>query len=350
MPTFDMKRSSRLWRVPLLGAALLFLLGISACSGPFPQSTLDPTSEFGKEIDALFRTIFWWAVLVFVVVESLLMYVVIKYRARPGQPEPVVSHGNTLLEIGWTLAPAVILIFIAVPTVRTIFATAGTPPPDALEVEVVGHQWWWEFRYPEYDVVTATDLHVSQGRTVSLKMTSADVIHSFWAPRLGGKRDVFGGRTTKIVFTPESVGVYLGQCAEFCGESHANMLLRVHVDESAEFEQWVEQQRSAPTPVDSLSERERRGLEAFRTRRDPANHSCIACHTIQGVSFGVLGPNLTHLASRSVIAGGILPNTREGITRWLLDPPAAKPGSLMPKIELAEEEISALVSYLQSLR
>ncbi len=294
--------------------------------------------------------IFWWAVLVFVVVESLLVYVVIKFRARPDRPEPKQIHGHTFLEIAWTIAPAVILVFIAVPTVQSIFRTSAPPPAGALEVEVIGHQWWWEFRYPEYGIVAAGEMHVPIGRPVALVMTSADVIHSFWVPRLAGKRDVILGRTNRLLFTADSAGVYLGQCAEYCGTSHGNMRFQVVVDEPGAFDAWVAGQGTPPPPADSLTELQRRGLEAFTRVRDPASNSCIACHAIDGVSFGVLGPNLSHVGSRGTIAGGILPNTTDGLRRWLADPLVEKPGSLMPNVGLSDDELDALVAYLQSLR
>ena len=331
----------------VLGVMAMAFLG---CQGPFPQSTLHPTSDFGFQIDELFRWIFWFAVGVFLVVELLLLYVIIRYRARPGAPEPERVHGNTLLEIGWTLVPAVILILIAAPTIQTIFRTDGTPSEGALEVDVIGHQWWWEYRYPQLGIATVNELHLEQGRPVSLRLTSRDVIHSFWAPRLGGKRDVIPGRTNRLAFTPDSIGVFLGQCAEFCGESHAKMGLRVFVDAPAAFAAWVEAESVAPAAVESLPELERRGLEAFRLVREPASNSCIACHTVQGVSFGVLGPNLSHVGSRSTIAAAALPNTSEGLARWLRDPVTQKPGSTMPRIDLSDDEIAALVAYLQSLR
>lgn len=326
------------------------LVATTACGGPFPQSTLHPAGDLGFEIDRLFRLILWLAGGVFVIVESLLIYVAFRYRARPGQPPPPRVHGHTLLEIGWTLAPAVILIIVAVPTIQTILRTEGPAPAGALEVSVIGHQWWWEYRYAESSVVTANELHVPVGRPVVLSMTSADVIHSFWAPRLGGKRDVIAGRTNRIRFTADSVGVFLGQCAEFCGESHANMGLRVVVEDSTTFAAWIAGQQRAPAPPDSLSAAAREGLEAFRRIRDPGNYSCIACHAIQGVSAGALGPNLTHVGSRTMIAGDMIPNTAEGLARWLRDPIAAKPGSKMPNVGLTEPEIAALVAYLQSLR
>jgi cytochrome c oxidase subunit 2 len=326
------------------------LLAVAACAGEFPQSSLHPTSDFSTRIDVLYRSIFWWAVGVFVIVETLLVVAIIRFRDRPGRAEPRHIHGSTFLEIAWTLAPAVVLVFIAVPTIETIFDTEGTPPADALEVQVIGHQWWWEFRYPEYAITTANELHVPLGRSAALAMTSADVIHSFWVPKLGGKRDVMPRRTTRLVFAADSVGEFFGQCAEFCGESHANMRMRVIVDDSATFAAWRETQARAATAPDSLEGLVRVGADAFRRLREPANHSCIACHTVQGISGGVLGPNLTHLAGRGTIGAGILPNTAEGLARWLRDPPGEKPGSLMPKIDLTDDEIASLVAYLQTLR
>lgn len=325
-------------------------VSVAAC-GPYPQSTLHPRSDLGTELSDLYMQIFWWAVLVFIIVESLLVYAVIRFRARPGQEgEPKQIYGHTALEIAWTVAPAVILVFIAVPSVQSIFRTSQPPPADALEVEVIGHQWWWEFRYPEYNLVTAGEMHIPVGRPVSLVMTSADVIHSFWVPRLAGKRDVILGRTNRLLFTADSAGVYLGQCAEYCGTSHGNMRFRTIVDAPADFDAWVQQQQTAPPPADSLTEIERRGVEAFTSVRTPASNSCIACHAIEGVSFGVLGPNLSHVGSRTTIAGGILPNTADGLRRWLTDPAGEKPGSLMPNVDLSDAETDGLIAYLQSLR
>jgi len=330
------------------GSAVALLLAavavaVTACSGEFPQSTLHPTADFSQEIDALYRTIFWWALGVFVVVESALLFVIVRYRQRPDSGEPKHIHGSTLLEVAWTLAPAVVLVFIAVPTIRTIFRTEGTPPKGALAVEVVGHQWWWEFTYPDLGITTANELHLPQGRPVGFTMTSKDVIHSFWVPKLGGKRDVMPGRTTRISFTPDSVGEVYGQCAEFCGDSHANMRFRVVVQTPEDFQRWVAAQQAPPAPVDSAQAQVAAGSQLFMTK------GCLACHTIEGRSAGVIGPNLTHLASRGTIAAGILPNDAEGLTRWLRNPPGEKPGSLMPKIPFTDDELAAMVAYLQTL-
>jgi len=324
-------------------AATMLLVILTACGGEYPQSTLHPTADFGSEIDRLFRTIVWWALGVFVVVETALIVAIIKFRDRPGAPAPKHVHGSTLLEISWTLAPAIILIFIAVPTIRTIFRTDAAPPENAMQVEVIGHQWWWEFRYPELGIVTANEMRVPAGQPVTLVMTSDDVIHSFWAPKLGGKRDVMPGRSTRITFTPDSVGVFFGQCAEFCGVSHANMRMRVVVEDSSGFAGWVTQERTAPAAEETLSSEEAAGLAVFRTK------GCMACHAIEGMAAGVLGPNLSHVGSRTTIAAGILPNTAEGLARWIRNPAGEKPGSLMPQMPMTEEELAALVAYLQSL-
>jgi cytochrome c oxidase subunit 2 len=330
----------------VVGLALL----VVGCGGEYPQSTLHPTADLGESIDVLYRTIFWWAVGVFVVVEGALLYVIVRFRERPDTPAPAHLHGSTVLEIAWTLAPVVVLVFIAVPTIQTIFETDADAPSGALTVEVVGHQWWWEYRYPELEVVTANEMHIPRGRTVALEMISADVIHSFWAPKLGGKRDVIPGRTTRLFFTADSTGTFMGQCAEFCGDSHTNMGLRVVVQDSADFAIWAQAQHAGPPPADSLSPAARRGLELYQQVRQPADHSCILCHRVAGVSGGTLGPDLTHVASRGTIAAGMLPNDSASLALWLADPPGIKPGSLMPDIALTEDETAALVAYLRSLR
>lgn len=324
--------------------ALLSVLALAACGGDYPQSTLHPVGDHSGAIDSLYRRIFWWAVGVFIVVESVLVYVIFRYRHRPGAPGPVQMHGNTLLEITWTLAPAVVLIFIAVPTIQTIFTIDAAPPKGALEVQVIGHQWWWEFRYPEFGIVTANEMHLPAGRPVVLSMTSADVIHSLWLPKLAGKRDVIPGRSTRLVFTVDSTGNYAGQCTEFCGESHANMRMRAIVQDSAAFAVWVAGQQTTPMAPDTTDVQVARGARLYLRK------GCIACHTVEGVSAGILGPNLSHVGSRTTIAAGILPNTRDALSRWLRDPPGEKPGSLMFKIEMTEDEIAALVAYLLSLR
>ncbi len=322
---------------------LLLCAAAAACGGPFPQSTFRPASDFAGAIDHLFTGIFWWAVLVFVVVEGLLLYVIVRYRQREGAPTPKPVHGHTVLEIAWTLAPALILVFIAVPTMRAIFSTQADPPAGALRVEVVGHQWWWEYRYPALGVVTANELHLPAGRPVTLELSSADVIHSFWAPRLGGKRDVIPGHVTRIVLRADSAGTFLGQCAEFCGASHANMRLRVMVESDSVFGAWVRGQLAATAPV-------ARGSAAAQGQQAFMRYGCVGCHTMGAMSNAKLGPVLTHLGSRTTIAGGLFPNDSAHLARWIGDPPGEKPGSIMPNMHVPASDLATLIAYLQSMR
>ncbi len=318
---------------------------MTGCAGPFPQSTLSPHSDFGRAIDGVFTGIFWWAAGVFVVVEALLIVALIRFRHREGRPAPKPTHGHTVLEVAWTLAPAVILVFVAVPTVRTIFATAGEAAPDALKVEVIGHQWWWEYKYPDLGIVTANEMHLPVGTPVEVSITSADVIHSFWAPALGGKRDAIPGHVNRIAFRAEAAGDYAGQCAEFCGASHANMRLRVLVEPDAAFQGWVETERAGPA-VPAKGSLAERGKAVF------SRNACLGCHTIQGVSPGIIGPNLTHVGSRTTLAGGMFPNDSAHLASWIADAPSLKPGSLMTRMKppLTDADIAAVIAYLQSLK
>ena len=325
------------WLATLLGLGL-----ITACGGPYPQSTLAPKSDFGVAIDHLFTGIFWWALGVFVVVEGLLLFSVLRFRHRQGAPEPKQHHGHTALEIAWTLAPALILVFIAVPTVRTIFAT-DKAPADAVHVQVTGHQWWWEYHYPDLGVVTANELHLPVGRPVAVDITSADVIHSWWTPALGGKRDATPNRHTHLVFRPDSIGTYMGQCVEYCGVSHANMRLRTIVESDSAYQAWVAGQHATPASPAKGSPAEA-GRQAFQ------RYGCIGCHTVAGFSSGVIGPNLTHVGSRTTIAGSTMMNTEQHLRDWIGNPPAMKPGSMMPNMHVSAPDISALVAYLQSLK
>jgi cytochrome c oxidase subunit 2 len=328
--------------VPLAIVAALLLL--TACGGgQFPQSIFTPHSDFSRDLDGLFKNIFAWAVGVFVVVETLLLIAIVRFRARAGGPAPKPIHGHTALEIGWTAAPAIILLFIVVPTMRTIFATAGNAPEGALRVEVIGHQWWWEYRYPTLGISTFNELHIPAKTAIQLDMTSADVIHSFWIPSLAGKRDLIQGRTNRIAFRADSTGEYWGQCAEFCGASHANMRLRVMVESDSVFQRWVDRQRAAPV-APAKGSAEETGQQIFR------RSACIGCHTIAGISTAKVGPELSHVGGRATIAGALLPNTAEALHRWIRNAPAVKPGALMPPQNLQGADLDAVVAYLQSLK
>ena len=330
-------------RVPGLGALGVSLVLAGCGLLDSPATTLLPRSDFGWISHRIFLQILRWDAAIFLVVQLLLLVAVLRFRERDPETVPRQVRGSAPLEIAWTLIPAVILTFIAFPTVAAIFRTQAAPPKDALRVKVIGHQWWWEFQYPELGIVTASDLHVPAGRAVSLEIASADVIHSFWVPRLGGKRDAIPGGVTRIVLTADAPGEYYGQCAEFCGASHANMrhLAIVHAPEA--FAAWAAKQKEpALTPPDGSPAAA--GREVFRTG------TCVGCHTVRGMSAGGIGPDLTHVGSRRTIAGGILPNTPENLARWVRHAPAVKPGSLMPEQKLSDPEVAALVAYLQSLQ
>ena len=237
---------SRACRV-LLTTSLLLLAGC-ASEGTYPQTTFEPVSEFGRLLNRLFANTFWWTLWIMLLVELLILFFIFRYRERPGAPAPKQIHGHTGLEIAWTIIPAIIVVFIAVPTVGGIFATQSKASPNALQVEVIGHQWWWEFRYPQLGVVTANELVLPVGSEVELKMWSADVVHSYWIPKIGGKRDVNPqpritqeerARYNYIVFNVEKPGYYLGQCAEFCGESHAIMRTQALALNETDFNQWA---------------------------------------------------------------------------------------------------------------
>jgi cytochrome c oxidase subunit 2 len=232
----------------LAAAALTVALAalIAGCAND-PNSIFHSRTEFNREVGSLFKLLIWLGTIVFVFTEVMLVIALVKFRSRPGAPrDPEQVHGNTKLEILWTLIPAVVLAIIAVPTVRTIFRTQGDAPPNALEVEVIGHQWWWEFRYPQYGVVTANELYLPIGRPVDFALKTHDVIHSFWIPGLGGKRDLVNNRTNHLWFTPDSTTeeAFNGFCAEFCGISHANMRFRAFTVTQEEFASWTSHQAS----------------------------------------------------------------------------------------------------------
>src|SRR3982751_6769289 len=230
----------------LLIAALpaLAAVALTACNASYPNSIFHNHTEFNRDVGYLFSILIWLGTIVFVFVEGILVYTIFRYRRRSESDRPEHVHGNTTLEILWTAIPALILAFIAVPTVRTIFRTQAKAKADALQVEVVGHLWWWEFRYPQYKVTTANELYLPIGRTVNFTLTSQDVLHSFWVPQLGGKRDLITNHPNFLWYTPDSAGVmaWNGMCVEYCGASHANMRFKAFTVTPAEFEQWAAHQ------------------------------------------------------------------------------------------------------------
>jgi cytochrome c oxidase subunit 2 len=384
---------------PILGLLAVSLL--AACAGDYPGSSVNPTSDFAESIHGLYLSIFWWSMGILAVVWVVLAYILVKFRERPDSPKPKQIHGHLGMEIAWTIGPALIVVAIAIPTIQTIFRTQQVPE-ESLVVDVIGHQYWWEFRYPENGgVITANELHIPVGETVSLRLHSDDVIHSFWVPMLGGKRDANPRRAVPegeearynwIHLTASETGTFWGQCAEFCGESHSLMGIRVVVETPEEFEQWVADwqagapvetvtqaqalnaeppagadtpdasEASAPSPGSLAMLKEAQEMEMARNL---FLANCSACHAIQGVSeAGQIAPNLTLLGRRNTIAAGMLENNVENLVRWISDPQSIKPGALMPGLEyaggrapvvwpafnLTPEQVRMVAQYLYNLR
>jgi cytochrome c oxidase subunit 2 len=318
-------------RVVLLATGLVAVATIVAgCSGPSnQQNTLKPKGTQAHDINNLFLPVLGVAILILVLIAAGVVYSAIRFRARPGNERPKQTHGHTALEIGWTLIPAVILAVIAVPTVSLIFQLEEDLGPRALDVTVVGKQWWWEFEYAaargEKKVVTANELHVPVDTPVSLRLQACDqslpgecnVVHSFWVPELNGKRDVVPGRVNTWSFTPEETGTYLGQCAEYCGLSHANMRFRVIVQTKSEYDDWLAAQRAGPAVA--LAD------AGAANRLFSQRFACTNCHTTEDSSVSTYGPNLPHLASRTTFASGYYPLTRKNLIDWVHDAPSLIP-------------------------
>lgn len=328
-------------RSAFVALAGLSTLALSACASNAPQDYLNrQAGPVAEKADRLWDVTFAIAVVIFFIVELLLVYTIIRFRARPGV-EAKQFHGNTKVEVILTVVPALILAGLAVPTVRTIFDLASRPD-NALEVRVLARQFWWEYEYRDSGVVTANELHIPVDTPVYLTLQGEDVIHSFWVPLLAGKQDVVPGRTNQLTIQADEPGTYRGQCTEYCGLSHANMRLRVIAQSQADFDQWLsEQQQDAEEPADSLAAE---GQDLF------LQGACINCHAVRGTDAQArTAPDLTHFASRQTFAGALFENNTENLRAWLADPPAVKPGAKMPDYGLSSEQIDALVAYLQSL-
>ncbi len=359
-------------RAPIrfVGLALLIALVVvlTGCTRSHPQSTFDTYGPVAESQLNLFYLIFWAAVLVFVVVEGILLYAAIRFRRRPGQGDPDQIHGHRKLEIAWTIAPAIVLVVIAIPTVIVIFDNLNAPPETELTVEAIGHQWWFEFRYPhpanpDEEIVTANELHIPVGEPVSVNLDSVDVLHSFWIPKIAGKVDMVPNNNNEMWIQADEPGEYFGQCAEFCGEAHANMRFRVIAQAKPEFDAWLLEQASPM--IEPLEPLALEGQQVF------SSAGCSGCHALSSTvnrppegstlkrTPGRVGPNLTHFASRGQMAAGIMEQDPENLRRWLEDPEAVKPGNIMardarvftdPDEALTEPEISALIAFLRGLR
>lgn len=281
---------------------------------------------------------------IFLFVTSLLIYVIIRFRRRADDDgfEPAQIYGSGPVEVAWTTVPILIVVVLTLATARVIRAVQDArEPADALDVEVIGHQWWWEFRYPKLGIVVANELHVPEHRATFLDLRSIDVVHSFWVPRLAGKTDLIPNKPNSMWIQPEHPGLYVGQCAKYCGTQHAKMLLRVYVDTQEDFDRWVNQQRQPALNNPGVMP----GKLVFEKT------ACINCHTVNGtVGTGRFGPDLTHLMSRDTLGAGAVPNSPQNLRAWIKSPEQFKPGALMPAMNLSESDLDQLASYLATLK
>ncbi len=306
----------------------------------------NPVSVPAYEIRELAWLVFAVSAAIFVVVEGVLIWSIVRFRKRAHETgEPVQVFGSNPVELAWTIIPCIIVFVLGLATLRTIREVQlESPPAGALEVDVIGHQWWWEYRMPgtvaDSTLVTANELIVPVGRPVWLNLQSADVIHSWWVPRLAGKTDVIPNHVNHLWFQAETVGTYLGQCAEYCGNQHANMLLRVRVVTTEEFDAWRTAQMQPAVVDESVAE----GRACF------LQFACMNCHTIDGISSGSFGPNLTHLMSRETIGAGVVPLNPTTLRAWIDDPQNLKVGCNMPSLKLDAAQLDSVVAYLLTLK
>ena len=314
-----------------------------------PTNIFSPVSTPASSIFQLSVFVLAVTAVIFAVVFGLLVYSLVRFRKRTNDDgrEPPQIYGSNQVELAWTVIPILIVVTLFMATARVIAAIQKpSRPANAIEVTAVGHQYWWEFRYPGYKVVTANELHVplsdpEHPTPTFLTLTSADTDHSFWVPRLAGKTDLIPNRVNTMWIDPHETGVYLGQCAQYCGTQNAKMLLRVYVQTRDEFARWIQEQSQ---PADN-SDAADAGRRIFETT------ACINCHTVTGtMAHGRFGPDLTHLMSRDTIASGAVPNSPENLRRWIRNPAALKPGCRMPAMDLPDQEVSAITAYLETLR
>src|SRR5271167_2022790 len=330
-------------------AALIF--SVRSCFGqasPVPE-IFKPASTPADSIHRLSLFVLIITALIFAVVFSLLVYAIAKFRHRSTDEtrEPAQVYGSNQMELAWTVIPVLIVLVLFFATARVIHSVEDAlPPPGTIQVTAIGHQFWWEFRYPALGVVTANELHVpvsdpAHPTPTFVKLLSADTDHSFWVPQLAGKTDLIPNHPNEMWMEPHRTGLFLGQCAQYCGTQHAKMLLRVSVDSQEEFAAWIRAQKQ-PANQDA---KEIEGRRIFETT------ACVNCHAVGGtVGTGRFGPDLTHLMSRQTIAAGAADNTDENLRLWIQNPDAIKPGSLMPAMQLDDADLDALVRYLETLR
>jgi cytochrome c oxidase subunit 2 len=314
-----------------------------------PTSIFAPMSTPAKSIFDLSLFVLSVSAAIFIVVFSLLTYAVVKFRKKPSDEgrEPAQVYGSTQLELAWTVIPILIVVVLFLATARVIAGIQNAPKPSsAIDVTVIGHQFWWEYRYPSLNVVTANELHIpvsdpAHPTPTFLTLLSADTDHSFWVPRLAGKTDLIPNHPNSTWMDPQAPGLYVGQCAQYCGTQHAKMLLRVYVQTRDDFDRWIQEQ-SKPAQVSATASE---GEKIFE------NTACVNCHAVKGTAAkGLYGPDLTHLMSRETIASGAAPNTHDNLRQWVQDPGVIKPGSKMPAMGLSDPELNAVTAYLETLR
>jgi cytochrome c oxidase subunit 2 len=319
------------------------VLGQSA-SPLSPTNIFAPASTPAQTIFDLSLMVIAIAAAIFVIVGGLLAYSVVKFRKRRNDDgrEPAQVYGSKQVELAWTIIPVITVLVLFLATARAVLAVQGAAKPKgAVEVTVVGHQFWWEYRYSGKNVVTANELHVPVGEKTFLTLLSADTDHSFWVPRLGGKTDLVPNHPNQMWIEPRETGLFVGQCAQYCGTQHGMMLLRVYVDSRPDFERWLKEQAAFARADDAFAE----GRKIFEQT------ACINCHAVAGTAAnGRFGPDLTHLMSRETLGAGVVQNTPENLRRWIRRPDDFKPGSLMPPMGLTEQQLDAVTTYLASLR
>jgi cytochrome c oxidase subunit II len=320
-------------------AVLLAAISLSSCSG---ISSLNPAGPRAAEIAKLWWLMFAAGLAVYLLVLGVLLFALFR-RRRDGRDAENERSANRWIIAGGIILPAVVLIAVYLYTIRTLDVLAAPSQESAYTIEVVGHQWWWEVRYPDEGIITANEIHVPVGQPVLIRLSSIDVIHSLWIPQLMDKLDLIPGKTNTIWMTADKRGTYLGECAEYCGTQHGQMRLVVVADEEDEYRQWMENERQpavAPT-----TDKERAGQQVF------LGAACVYCHRIQGTNAtGNVGPDLTHLASRSTLGAGIMPNVKGNLAGWIVNSQTMKPGNRMPPMYLESADLDALLAYLGSLR
>ncbi len=317
-----------------------------------PTSIFDPAATPAHSAFGLSKLVLSITLGIFLIVGGLMLYAVIRFRQRPtdSQREPAQIYGSDQIELSWTVIPILIVVMMFLTATRVIWETEAAPKPStAVDVIVIGHQFWWEYRYPKLGVVTANELHVpvsdpAKPTPTYLALSSADTDHSFWVPRLAGKTDVIPNRRNTMWIDPQAPGLYLGQCAQYCGTQHAKMLLRVYAESPEDFAAWIKQQQKPAEQDLSGNPAAAEGQTVFM------RSACINCHTVAGtVASGRYGPDLTHLAGRDTIASGPIQNTPENLRKWIADPNSMKPGVLMPPMHLNDHDLDVITAYLTTL-